>query len=242
MMYFLNILDEIAESNAIFTILIVILIVISLSSLYLIYTQNKINSRNINQNYSGSEDKSKQVSIIEEIISDNEESTNSLNNLPYTNEEVDYRLNDLKQLDDINSKNDDTDYIMLESDINDLKKEPIDIDDSSKIDSFNLKDVTRELETIPRERTINLTPFEAAQEESAIISYDELINRVEMNNNVSYDRADNINISNATANVGIEEKINVDNSIEHEFKNSVTGYEHEEAFLDALKQLQKLLN
>ena len=39
---------------------------------------------------------------------------------------------------------------------------------------FDLRSISKELESLPRERTINLTPYELEQEEQAIISYDEL--------------------------------------------------------------------
>ena len=42
-------------------------------------------------------------------------------------------------------------------------------------DAEELQSITKELETLPRERKIEMTPYEAEQEETAIISYDELV-------------------------------------------------------------------
>ena len=39
----------------------------------------------------------------------------------------------------------------------------------------DLQSITKELEILPREKTIELTPYEEEQESRAIISYDELL-------------------------------------------------------------------
>lgn len=87
-------------------------------------------------------------------------------------------------------------------------------------DSLDLQSLTQELSTIPRERVVNLTPYEEEQEEKAIISYDELVNN-------NYGNTDNhVN--------EIEDK-----------KDRVVNlfdYSHEEEFLDELKELNKSIN
>ena len=90
---------------------------------------------------------------------------------------------------------------------------------------------------------ISLTDFEKDQEEKAIISYDELLKN---RNNVS------ISYANTEIKDDIEVKqIDLNNTGELELdpikkelntKISLIKYEHEEEFLNSLKQLQYLLN
>lgn len=106
-------------------------------------------------------------------------------------------------------------------------------------DSFDLKSVTQKLEALPREKTIQLTPYEAEQEEKAIISYDELIgqtDRIDINYNKSKKIENDVYVK--------QSDLNKSNQFEDKRVNKVdvTTYEHEEAFLEALKQLQKILN
>ena len=53
--------------------------------------------------------------------------------------------------------------------------EEVNVSEEIKEDVFDLKNVTKELESMPKERTIKLTDYEREQEETAIISYDELV-------------------------------------------------------------------
>lgn len=106
-----------------------------------------------------------------------------------------------------------------------------------------LQSITQELETIPRERTIELTPYEEEQEKKAIISYDELISK-ENNAHIAYDNEyQNDDL--------IAKKVDLVNTgtieldpIKKELNKKVVliNYEHEEQFLEVLKQLQNLLN
>ena len=93
-----------------------------------------------------------------------------------------------------------------------------------------LQDITKQLETLPRERKIEMTPFEAEQEEKAIISYDELIKHSDGLTTNKVDDEGTINVDN---NFGeISERIDIvskDNNMSNEV------YEHEEYFLKALK-------
>lgn len=108
---------------------------------------------------------------------------------------------------------------------------------------IDLKQLTKELEALPKEKTVNLTSYEEEQEEKAIISYDELL---EASKKVS------INYSDTDIEDDIVvKKIDLDNTgkieldpIKQELNSrvSLVSYEHEEAFLKALKQLQSMLN
>ncbi len=110
--------------------------------------------------------------------------------------------------------------------------------------SFDLLSVTKELESLPKEeKTIELTSYEAEQEEKAIISYEELLAKSKMAS-ISYSdesRSDDIFVKKVDLeNTG---KIELD-PIKKEINSKVPVllYEHEEEFLKALKQLQNLLN
>ena len=104
-------------------------------------------------------------------------------------------------------------------------------------DEFDIKNAVKELnDYTPRE--IELNDYEKEQEENAIISYDELINSTK-NNKLNYSDEE------MSGNVSVK-KFDLDNLVseEEEAKMNVRvlTLEHEEAFLAALKQLQKLLD
>ena len=108
---------------------------------------------------------------------------------------------------------------------------------SEEDEEFDIKNAVEELKDYtPRE--IELNDYEKEQEENAIISYDELVNNAR-NNKINYvDEKINDNIS--------VKKFDLDNLVsddeEPPMNVRVLSYEHEEAFLAALKQLQKLLD
>lgn len=115
--------------------------------------------------------------------------------------------------------------------------------EESNAELFDLQKVTKELEALPKEKTVNLTSYEEEQEEKAIISYDELL---EASKKVSINYSDTDMEDDITV-----RKVDLDNTgkieldpIKKELNSrvSLVSYEHEEAFLKALKQLQSLLN
>lgn len=108
-------------------------------------------------------------------------------------------------------------------------------------EDVDIKEIITNIEN--REETVSeFTDYESEQEEKAIISYDELIAQ---SNNVS------IEYSNITKNddvlikqVDLEKtgKIELD-PIKRALNSKISlSYEHEQEFLESLKQLQKLLN
>ena len=104
-------------------------------------------------------------------------------------------------------------------------------------DDFDIKNAVKELsEKTPRE--MELTDYEKEQEENAIISYDELVESTR-NNKINY-QAEEINDK-----ISVK-KFDLDNLVsegkEESLNVKVLTFEHEEAFLAALKQLQKLLD
>lgn len=105
-------------------------------------------------------------------------------------------------------------------------------------DDFDIKDAVEEISQ-SKPQNINLTDYEKEQEEKAIISYQELVNSIKKNK-INYEDDEIINDD-----IKIR-KINLDNLVSEEIEESVKvrvmTFEHEEAFLEALKKLQKLLN
>ena len=175
------------NSNTIFGIIIFILVLISGSLFYLLYTQNK------------------------EIA--NELKRRQLNKPTLPDEETKYNA------------------------IAEIKKE-------QSSDIQELQSITKELETLPREKTIKLTPYEEEQEEKAIISYEELISKSD-NVSIIYSDTSIKDDDLLVKQVDLENtgKIELD-PLKKELNSKVNliSYEHEEAFLSALKQLQNLLN
>ena len=115
--------------------------------------------------------------------------------------------------------------------------------EKSNQEMVDLQSITKDLESKQNEKNIDFTPYEEEQEERAIISYDEL---VEASNNVSINYSEEKNIDDV-----LIKKVDLDNTGKIELdpikkelnsKVEIVSYEHEEAFLKALKQLQSLLN
>lgn len=107
----------------------------------------------------------------------------------------------------------------------------------------NLKEISKELAKIPKEKNIPLTSYEQEQEKKAIISYDELLN-ASQNVSIQYsDTEKNDDITIRKVDLENTGKIELDPiKKEQNSKVSISTYEHEEEFLNALKQLQSLLN
>lgn len=119
-----------------------------------------------------------------------------------------------------------------------LKTTNIDEEELYYDDDFDIKDAVEEISQ-SKPQNINLTDYEKEQEEKAIISYQELVNSIKKNK-INYEDDEIINDD-----IKIR-KVNLDNLVSEEIEESVKvrvmTFEHEEAFLEALKKLQKLLN
>lgn len=88
---------------------------------------------------------------------------------------------------------------------------------------------------------INLNRYEEEQEEKAIISYDELLERTN-EWAINYSEEESITEDLTVKKVDLNNLVNKEISLKPEIKVSVISYEKEEAFLAALKELQHLLN
>ena len=121
-----------------------------------------------------------------------------------------------------------------------LKTTNIEDEEENEIDEeFDIRSTVEELSQ-SQPQNIDLTEYEKEQEEKAIISYEELVNSIKKNK-INYETDEMLD------NQVSVKKINLDNLISDEIEETnlkvkVMNFEHEEAFLKALKQLQKLLN
>ncbi len=135
-------------------------------------------------------------------------------------------------------------YFLRENDIelnnnifpNDFNKP--DIEENKEMAS--LKEITEALEQA-EPSTINLNKYEEEQEEKAIISYDELLKR-KNDFAINYSDEDVFDDDLIVKKVDLDNLVNKDIVEKPKIKVSVISYEKEEAFLEALKQLQQKLN
>ena len=120
----------------------------------------------------------------------------------------------------------------------DFQNKPI--EDNSNGEITSLKEITEALENA-EPSSINLNKYEEEQEEKAIISYDELLKR-KNDFAINYSEEENFDDELTVKKVDLDNLINKDVVVKPEIKVSVISYEKEEAFLEALKQLQQKLN
>ena len=108
---------------------------------------------------------------------------------------------------------------------------------------LDLRQLTKELEQAPKEKNIELTNYEAEQEEKAIISYEELVNanQVQNINYSDFDKADDIVVKKVDLENTGPLSINEIKETVKEAKEPIS-YAHEEEVLKNLKQIQSLLN
>lgn len=112
--------------------------------------------------------------------------------------------------------------------------------DDEEGELLDLASITKALEN-KENSNIDLTAFEEEQEKDAIISYDELINKTK-SGSINY-KSENVLDDLVVKEVDLDNLINESNKGEEiSIKSQVISYAQEEAFLDALKKLQKQLN
>mgnify|MGYP005794488767 CR=1 FL=1 len=112
--------------------------------------------------------------------------------------------------------------------------------DSDFDEIAHLKEITEALEQA-EPSNVNLNRYEEEQEEKAIISYDELLKR-KNDFAINYSEEENLGEDLMVKKVDLDHLINTDVKVKPEIKVSVISYDKEEAFLEALKQLQQKLN
>ena len=103
-----------------------------------------------------------------------------------------------------------------------------------------MKELTEALENAePKE--VNLNRYEEEQEEKAIISYEELLNR-KNDFAINYSEEENIDEELTIKKVDLDNLINKEVTEPQHISVTVISYDKEEAFLQALKTLQQTLN
>ncbi|MCI8575505.1 MAG: hypothetical protein HFI09_03455 [Bacilli bacterium] len=106
---------------------------------------------------------------------------------------------------------------------------------------IDLREIVNTIDEKPTP-VIDMTAFEAEQEEKAIISYDELIKNVQ-NHPINYDAEKIIDDTIKVKKINIDNLTNLDITEEPpRIEVKLFTYDHEEAFLKTLKQLNELLN
>ncbi len=105
---------------------------------------------------------------------------------------------------------------------------------------LSLKELTEALENAEPKK-VNLNRYEEEQEEKAIISYEELLNR-KNDFAINYSEEENIDEELTIKKVDLDNLINKEVTEPQHISVTVISYDKEEAFLQALKTLQQTLN
>lgn len=125
------------------------------------------------------------------------------------------------------------------SDIMNLSNLELDKPDDEEGELLDLEALTKKLEQEKESNRINFTEYEKDQEEKAIISYDELVKK-HNNYAINYEKEEVLDDL-VIKKVNLNDLLSKDKSDEiHEVR--VISYDKEEAFLSALKELNRLLN
>lgn len=106
---------------------------------------------------------------------------------------------------------------------------------------LNLKEIKEALESAEEPEAVNLTKYDEEQEEKAIISYEELLKR-KQDFGINYIDEEDYDGDLTVKKVDLENLINKDIIEPTHISVSVISYDKEEAFLEALKNLQHTLN
>lgn len=108
-------------------------------------------------------------------------------------------------------------------------------------DIIDLKEIVNTIDEKPTP-VIDMTAYEAEQEEKAIISYEELINSTK-SHPINYDTEEMVDDTVKVKKINLENLTNVNITEDPpRLEVKLFTYDHEEAFLKTLKQLNELLN
>ena len=108
-------------------------------------------------------------------------------------------------------------------------------------DMLDLEKISKNIESEYKPVAIELTSYEQEQEDNAIISYDELVKNKD--NGYSYDESYKSDSDLSVKKLDLDKITNqLDDKPQEHIEVKLMSYDKEEAFLAALKQLQKELN
>lgn len=172
-----NFLYDFANSDMVYYVLIILLIVISLAMLYLVYSQNReISKQLVQKNREVNKHEEEQKGIVGSVFSELESLDGREKLLEVSTKTIPKHLEYTQTL-------------------------------FSNTELQDLQDITKEIETDYKDKKSSMDVYEEQQEESAIISYEELLSK--------------------TQSIPKVEEVEVKSE----------NYKHEEDFLDRLKSL-----
>lgn len=123
-----------------------------------------------------------------------------------------------------------------------IKINKLEEDEKNKLGETQEMKIAKELKNQmnKEEKMIQFTDYEQDQENKAIISYDELVNKGTNNYELNYE-TEEMHDDLSVKKVDLDNLVNKSNSAVSNIEVRVISFQKEEAFLEALKRLQKEL-
>ena len=123
-----------------------------------------------------------------------------------------------------------------------IKINKIEEDEKNKLGETQEMKIAKELRynMNSSDKMIQFTDYEKDQEDKAIISYDELLNKETNNYELNYE-TEEMHDDLSVKKVDLDNLVNKNNNVVSNLEVRVISFQKEEAFLEALKRLQKEL-
>ena len=123
-----------------------------------------------------------------------------------------------------------------------IKINKIEEDEKNKLGETQEMKIAKELRDNMNssDKMIQFTDYEKDQEDKAIISYDELLNKETTNYELNYE-TEEMHDDLSVKKVDLDNLVNKNNNVVSNLEVRVISFQKEEAFLEALKRLQKEL-
>lgn len=123
-----------------------------------------------------------------------------------------------------------------------IKINKLEEDEKNKLGETQEMKIVKELRDNMKssDKMIQFTDYEKDQEDKAIISYDELLNKETNNYELNYE-TEEMHDDLSVKKVDLDNLVNKNNNVVSNLEVRVISFQKEEAFLEALKRLQKEL-
>lgn len=123
-----------------------------------------------------------------------------------------------------------------------IKINKLEEDEKNKLGETQVMKIAKELRDNMKssDKMIQFTDYEKDQEDKAIISYDELLNKETNNYELNYE-TEEMHDDLSVKKVDLDNLVNKSNNAVSNLEVRVISFQKEEAFLEALKRLQKEL-
>lgn len=123
-----------------------------------------------------------------------------------------------------------------------IKINKLEEDEKNKLGETQEMKIAKELRDNMKssDKMIQFTDYEKDQEDKAIISYDELLNKETNNYELNYE-TEEMHDDLSVKKVDLDNLVNKNNNVVSNLEVRVISFQKEEAFLEALKRLQKEL-